>query len=104
MNGNSNHKDFLSIRDFSPSDIQYLLTLGRQIKAHPAAYSGTLRRQTLAMIFEKPSLRNPGNFRCRHPATGWLLPLPLTRRDQSGQTRVGVRRRQEPGNAWCRAS
>ena len=38
MNSNSNHKDFLSIRDFSPSDIQYLLTLGRQIKAHPAAY------------------------------------------------------------------
>ena len=62
MNGNSSAKDFLSIRDFSPSDIQYLLTLGRQVKAHPTAYSGALRRQTLAMIFEKPSLRTRVTF------------------------------------------
>ena len=60
--GNGNHKDFLSIRDFSPSDIQYLLTLGRQVKAHPAAYGAALRRQTLAMIFEKPSLRTRVTF------------------------------------------
>ncbi|MFZ1130445.1 MAG: ornithine carbamoyltransferase [Terriglobales bacterium] len=62
MNGNNNAKDFLSIRDFSPSDIQYMLTLGRQVKAHPTAYSGALRRQTLAMIFEKPSLRTRVTF------------------------------------------
>jgi ornithine carbamoyltransferase len=66
MNGNGNHdadqKDFLSIQDFSPSDIQYLLTLGRQVKAHPSAYAGALRRQTLAMIFEKPSLRTRVTF------------------------------------------
>ena len=60
MNGNS--KDFLSIRDFSASEIQYLLSLGRQVKAHPSAYSGALRRQTLAMIFEKPSLRTRVTF------------------------------------------
>src|SRR5208337_1179739 len=60
--GNGNAKDFLSIRDFSPSDIEYLLTLGRQVKAHPSAYSGALRRQTLAMIFEKPSLRTRVTF------------------------------------------
>jgi len=62
MNGNSNAQDFLSIRDFSPSEIRYLLTLGRQVKAHPTAYSGALRRQTLAMIFEKPSLRTRVSF------------------------------------------
>jgi ornithine carbamoyltransferase len=62
MNGNGMGKDFLSIRDFSPSDIQYLLTLGRQVKAHPSVYSGALRRQTLAMIFEKPSLRTRVTF------------------------------------------
>jgi ornithine carbamoyltransferase len=55
-------KDFLSIRDFSPSEIQYLLILGRQVKTHPTAYSGALRRQTLAMIFEKPSLRTRVTF------------------------------------------
>ena len=62
MNGNANRKDFLSIRDFSPSDIQYLLTLGRQVKAHPSAYGSALRGETLAMIFEKPSLRTRVTF------------------------------------------
>jgi ornithine carbamoyltransferase len=57
-----NGKDFLSIRDFSPSEIQYLLILSRQIKADPAAFGGALRHQTLAMIFEKPSLRTRVTF------------------------------------------
>src|SRR6202142_4485241 len=57
-----NGKGFLSIRDFSPSEIQYLLILGRQVKADPTAYSTALRRETLAMIFEKPSLRTRVTF------------------------------------------
>ena len=57
-----NGKDFLSIKDFSPAEIQYLLTLGRQIKAHPTTYSEALKRKTLAMIFEKPSLRTRVSF------------------------------------------
>lgn len=57
-----NATDFLSIREFSPSDIQYLLTLGRQVKAHPTTYSETLKRKTLALIFEKPSLRTRVSF------------------------------------------
>ena len=55
-------KDFLSIRDFSPSEIQYFLTLGRQVKAHPSVYGSALRGETLAMIFEKPSLRTRVTF------------------------------------------
>jgi len=55
-------KDFLSIKDFSPSEIQYLLILGRQVKTHPTTYSDALKRQTLAMIFEKPSLRTRVSF------------------------------------------
>jgi ornithine carbamoyltransferase len=55
-------KDFLSIRDFSPSEIQYLLILGRQVKAHPSAYSAALRGQALATVFEKPSLRTRVSF------------------------------------------
>jgi len=39
-----------------------LLVLGRQIKASPARYSETLRGKTLAMIFEKPSLRTRVSF------------------------------------------
>jgi len=55
-------KDFISIRDFSPPEIEYLLLLGRQIKAHPDAYSDALKGKTLAMIFEKPSLRTRVSF------------------------------------------
>jgi len=57
-----NGKDFISIKDFSPSDIQFLLVLGRQVKAHPGTYSEALKRKTLAMIFEKPSLRTRVSF------------------------------------------
>jgi ornithine carbamoyltransferase len=55
-------KDFLSIRDFSPSEIFYLLILARQVKAHPGSYNEALKRETLAMIFEKPSLRTRVSF------------------------------------------
>lgn len=57
-----NGKDFVSIKDFSPSEIQYLLILARQIKTHPTTYSEALKRKTLAMIFEKPSLRTRVTF------------------------------------------
>lgn len=55
-------KDFLSIKDFSPSEIFYLLVLARQVKAHPTTYCESLKRETLAMIFEKPSLRTRVSF------------------------------------------
>jgi ornithine carbamoyltransferase len=55
-------KDFLSIRDFSPSEIMYLLVLARQVKTDPTAFSASLKRETLAMILEKPSLRTRVTF------------------------------------------
>lgn len=54
--------NFLSIRDFSPGEIRYLLDLAREMKAHPHAHAGALKGQTLAMIFEKPSLRTRVSF------------------------------------------
>jgi ornithine carbamoyltransferase len=54
--------NFLSIRDFSPEEIRYLLDLAREIKAHPSAHTGALKGKTLAMIFEKPSLRTRVSF------------------------------------------
>ena len=57
-------KDFLSIKDFSPSEIQYLLVLGRQVKSHPGTYNDALKRKTLAMIFEKTSSASPATGRC----------------------------------------
>jgi ornithine carbamoyltransferase len=54
--------DFLSIRDFAPGEIRHFLELARRIKADPAAYAGALRGRTLALIFEKPSLRTRVSF------------------------------------------
>ncbi len=54
--------DFLSIRDFSPEEISHLLELAARIKAHPEAYAAALRGKTLALIFEKPSLRTRVSF------------------------------------------
>jgi ornithine carbamoyltransferase len=55
-------KDFVSLRDFTPSELEYLLLSGRQIKARPEAYCQALKGKTLAMIFEKPSLRTRVTF------------------------------------------
>ena len=54
--------DFVSLRDVSPPEVEYLITLGRQIKARPSAYHDALQGKTLAMIFEKPSLRTRVSF------------------------------------------
>lgn len=54
--------NFLSIKDFSPEEIHYLLDLAREIKSHPSAHSGALKGKTLALIFEKPSLRTRVSF------------------------------------------
>jgi ornithine carbamoyltransferase len=55
-------KDFVSIRDFSAQEIRHLLDLARHIKTEPDAYASALRGKTLALIFEKPSLRTRVSF------------------------------------------
>jgi ornithine carbamoyltransferase len=54
--------DFLSLRDFAPTEIHHLLELAADLKARPAEFSTALRGKTLAMIFEKPSLRTRVTF------------------------------------------
>jgi ornithine carbamoyltransferase len=55
-------QDFLSIRDFPPEEISRLLDSAQKIKAKPADYAHALEGKTLAMIFEKPSLRTRVSF------------------------------------------
>jgi ornithine carbamoyltransferase len=55
-------RDFLSVRDFTSDELHSLLSLAREIKANPARFAGALKGQTLAMIFEKPSLRTRVSF------------------------------------------
>lgn len=54
--------NFVSIRDFSPEEIRYLLDLAHEIKTHPEAHHGVLKGKTLALLFEKPSLRTRVSF------------------------------------------
>jgi ornithine carbamoyltransferase len=55
-------KDFLTIRDFSSEDLCQVLTLARKMKAEPDRYYRVLQGQTLALLFEKPSLRTRVSF------------------------------------------
>ena len=54
--------DFLSIRDFTPREVREFIELARLIKSNPQLFAGSLRGQTLALIFEKPSLRTRVSF------------------------------------------
>jgi ornithine carbamoyltransferase len=54
--------DFLSLRDFKPAEMHRLLELAADIKAKPQEFSTALKGKTLAMIFEKPSLRTRVTF------------------------------------------
>jgi ornithine carbamoyltransferase len=54
--------DFLSIRDFTPQQISHFLHVACQVKAKPELFTSALRGKTLAMIFEKPSLRTRVTF------------------------------------------
>src|SRR5581483_643715 len=53
-----NLSDFLSIKDLSPFQVRFLLAQARHIKLNPELYREALKGKTLAMIFEKPSLRS----------------------------------------------
>ncbi|MFZ0312822.1 MAG: ornithine carbamoyltransferase [Candidatus Korobacteraceae bacterium] len=55
-------KDFLSIRDFTPHQVRHFLHVATQLKARPSLYRTALKGKTLAMIFEKPSLRTRVSF------------------------------------------
>ena len=54
--------DFLTIRDFTTDELLHLLELARNIKEDPARYATALKGKTLALIFEKPSLRTRVSF------------------------------------------
>ncbi len=54
-------RDFISITDFSPKEVENLLKLAARIKKNPTA-SNVLRGKTVALIFEKPSTRTLVSF------------------------------------------
>ena len=55
-------RDFLSIEDWSAEELDRLLELSARIKDYPANYSHALDGCSIAMIFEKQSLRTHVTF------------------------------------------
>ncbi len=55
-------RDFLSLNDLSVAEVEALLDLAAEVKAHPSAYAKALEGRTAALIFEKPSLRTRLSF------------------------------------------
>lgn len=55
-------RDFLSLHDITISEMEALLALAEEVKAHPQTYQVALQRKMAALIFEKPSLRTRVTF------------------------------------------
>ncbi len=52
----------VSLHDLVPAEFDYLLKLALHIKASPGRYRAALEGRSLAMLFEKPSLRTRATF------------------------------------------
>lgn len=55
-------KDFISIADWSSKELTNILKLSQQIKKTPSRFANTLRGKSIALIFEKQSLRTHVTF------------------------------------------
>jgi ornithine carbamoyltransferase len=55
-------ENLLSLSDPTPEEVVEILDLADTMKANPGHYADALAGQTLAMIFEKPSLRTRVTF------------------------------------------
>ncbi len=55
-------KDFISLKDFSSSELNELLNLAKQLKHSPRQSADYLRGKSFALIFQKPSNRTRVSF------------------------------------------
>jgi len=55
-------RDFLSLHDITISEMEGLLKLAAEVKAHPKGFVTALQGKMAALIFEKPSLRTRVTF------------------------------------------
>ncbi len=55
-------KDFLSIKEATPGDLEALFRLTEKMKKDSQAFLGKLKGMTLALLFQKPSVRTRVSF------------------------------------------
>jgi ornithine carbamoyltransferase len=55
-------RDFLSIADWTQDELLHILDLSARVKEYPANFDQTLRGKSIALIFEKQSLRTHVTF------------------------------------------
>jgi len=55
-------RDFVSMLDYGPEDLQRMLEVAAEVKANPGRYADALAGKSLFMYFEKPSLRTRVTF------------------------------------------
>ena len=67
---------FLTVADLDAEHVHLLLALAGRMKREPAAWRDTLRGETLALIFEKPSTRTRVSFAAAAARLG-MSPLAL---------------------------
>ena len=54
--------NLLSLQELTAAQITHLLKLAAQVKAQPKKFRRALEGKTLALLFEKPSLRTRATF------------------------------------------
>lgn len=55
-------QDLLALRDLSSAEVTHLLDLAQTIKQDPGAWQNHLQGKSIALLFEKPSLRTRASF------------------------------------------
>ncbi len=55
-------KDFLSLKEVQPGDLEALFKLADKMKKAPEAFLGKLKGKSLALLFQKPSIRTRLSF------------------------------------------
>lgn len=52
------HRHLISLHDLTPVEVESLLNMAQRVKAAPSRYHHALEGKSLAMLFERPSLRS----------------------------------------------
>lgn len=84
-------RDLLSVRSLTRGELLALLELSEAVKQNPSRYAGRLSGKTVALIFEKPSLRTRVSFDvAAHQLGGHAIYL--------AQQEIGLDRRESIGD------